>query len=88
MKIFEKNCPRTWLSGALNELSHGTVPGWDQNASAAALTADDSLHRDSCHRRQDSCLRGWITSRGKRIFAAGELEVTPVTHRRTHPLYG
>jgi hypothetical protein len=26
MNIFKKNCPRTWLSGALNELSHGTVP--------------------------------------------------------------
>jgi hypothetical protein len=25
MKIFEKNCPRMWLSGALMNKFHGTV---------------------------------------------------------------
>ena len=38
--------------------------------------------RDSCHRRQDSH-SGWMDNvAGLRILAAGELEVTPVTHRR------
>jgi len=39
----------------------------DQTASAAVLTADGSLRRDSCHRRRDSCLAGWIAPWGKKI---------------------
>jgi hypothetical protein len=58
---WEENCPRTWLSGALNKLSHGTVPEPDQTASAAVLTADGSLHCDSCCRRRDLC-PGWMDS--------------------------
>ena len=46
---------------------HGTVAKLDQTASAAVLTADGSLRRDSCHRRRDSCLAGWIAPWGKKI---------------------
>jgi hypothetical protein len=47
----------------------------------------DDSRRDSCHWRQDSHSSGWITSRGKDP-RRGELEVTPVTHRRTLLLCG
>jgi hypothetical protein len=43
------------LSGRLHTLCDGTVTVMDEIASAAVLTADGSLHRDSCYRRRDSC---------------------------------
>jgi hypothetical protein len=65
------------LSVHLNEEFHGTVA--DRIRTPAQLTADD-LRRDSCCRHPDSRL--WLVDNlsGKRISAAGELEVTPVTH--------
>jgi hypothetical protein len=55
------------LSGPLLTLRDGTVAEMDEIASATALTADDSLRRDSCHQRRDSCLDGWIAPQGKKI---------------------
>jgi hypothetical protein len=48
----------------------------DEIASATALTADDSLCRDSCHRRRDLCLDGWIAPRGKKIVSPRALDNT------------
>jgi hypothetical protein len=73
------------LSVHLMRDCHGTVYSADQNANTASLTADDSLHCDSCHRHQDSCLCGWIAARGKGILAAGDLEATPAS-RNPSPL--
>jgi hypothetical protein len=64
------------LSGRLRD---GTVAEMDEIASATALTADDSLRRDSCHRRRDSCLDGWIAPRGKKIVPPPRaLDTTPM----------
>jgi hypothetical protein len=53
--------------------------GVDQTASAAVLTADGSLRCDSCHRRRDSCLAGWIAPWGKKIVFPHALDATPMT---------
>jgi hypothetical protein len=41
MKIFEKNCPRTWLSGTLMNISHGTMleisPEWITSPPASRM---------------------------------------------------
>jgi hypothetical protein len=69
------------LSGYLNAALHGTVPGSDQNNSVRKISPPTTPRRDSCCRCQNS--RSWWMDNlsGKRISAAGELEVTPVTHR-------
>jgi hypothetical protein len=51
----EKNGSEVALSDCLNATRQGTVAKLDQTASAAVLTADGSLRRDSCRRRLDSC---------------------------------
>jgi hypothetical protein len=52
----------------------------DQTASVACSPPTTPRH-DSCCRRQNSRSRWMDNLSGKRISAAGELEVTPVTHR-------
>jgi hypothetical protein len=46
------------LSGALNGVHHGTVTVGDQTASAKKISPPVTRHRDSCHRRVDSCT--WV----------------------------
>jgi hypothetical protein len=58
---------------------HGTVAKLDQTASAAVLTADGSLRRDSCRRRLESCTGLGDNALGRKIFTARALDATPVT---------
>jgi hypothetical protein len=80
MNLGENGAPKYSIT-RLNGDSDGTVLGWDQIARGRKISPPVTPHRDSCHRRQDS--RSWWMDNvaGKRIFATGELEVTPVTHR-------
>jgi hypothetical protein len=79
--IWEKIKLQDALSGRLKLDRHGTVSCMDQIGRGRKISPPMKSRRDSCHRHQDSH-SGWMDNVvGLRILAAGELEVTQVTHR-------